>query len=205
MPAVDRRHQLLETALDVFSRRGYEGATTKEIAATAGITEAVIFRHFPSKQALYEAVLEYQHENSKFHQWLEQARKFMEKNDDQGLFRSIATHIIRSYREDSRCHRLIQFAALEGHQQGLEHHRQASMPVFELLNEYILRRQKEGALAPVSPTSILCAIAGMATHFGMMTQMFGFESCTSDETIVDEFTRILFKGILSESGKEQML
>jgi AcrR family transcriptional regulator len=56
--AADRQRQLLEVALNIFSRRGFKGATTKEIAAAAGVTEAIIFQHFPSKEALYSAVLE---------------------------------------------------------------------------------------------------------------------------------------------------
>jgi TetR/AcrR family transcriptional regulator len=206
MPANDRRHQLLDTALDVFAKRGYEGATTKEIASAAGVTEAVIFRHFPTKQALYLALLEHQSNNPRFREWLEEARNYMEKNDDEGLFRSIIRQILRGYREDCRCQRVVLFAALEGHEEGLKHHRESSMPTFELLNEYILRRQQDGAIsADLSPTAILCSIAGMATHFGMMTQMFGFDCCASDETITDEFTRILFKGILPEIGKRQTL
>jgi AcrR family transcriptional regulator len=58
MPASDRRSQILDIALNVFSKKGLNGATTKEIAAAAGVTEAIIFRHFPTKQALYQAVLE---------------------------------------------------------------------------------------------------------------------------------------------------
>jgi AcrR family transcriptional regulator len=49
MNAGDRRRQLLDAALELFSRKGFGGATTKEIAASAGVTEAIIFRHFPSK------------------------------------------------------------------------------------------------------------------------------------------------------------
>jgi AcrR family transcriptional regulator len=49
LPASDRRRQLVETALDFFSREGLGGTVTKEIAAAAGITEAIIFRHFPTK------------------------------------------------------------------------------------------------------------------------------------------------------------
>ena len=58
MSAADRQRQLLEVSMNAFSRRGFKGTTTKEIAATAGVTEAVIFQHFPSKEALYSAVLE---------------------------------------------------------------------------------------------------------------------------------------------------
>ena len=63
LPAEDRRRQLLETALGLFSKKGFDGTTTKEIAAAAGVTEAIIFRHFPTKQELYSAVLDYKHES----------------------------------------------------------------------------------------------------------------------------------------------
>jgi TetR/AcrR family transcriptional regulator len=195
MPAIDRRHQLLETALEVFSRRGFEGATTKEIAAEAGVNEAVIFRHFPNKQALYAAVLDYHRQSSHFEDWLAEAKTYMERSDDEGLFRSMAAAIICAYRRDPRGQRVFLFAALEGHEQGLAHHRALSVPVFELLNEYILRRQREGALAGIQPGAILSAIAGMATHYAMITQMFGFDCHISDDTVIEAFTRIMMQGV----------
>src|ERR1035438_410395 len=91
LAATDRRQQLLESALDLFSRKGFEGATTKEIAAAAGVTEAIIFRHFPSKQALYQAVLDYRHESAETQEWLAETKGCMERNDDAGLMRAIAT------------------------------------------------------------------------------------------------------------------
>ncbi len=195
MPAIDRRQQLLETALEVFSRRGFEGATTKEIAAAAGVNEAVIFRHFPNKQALYTGVLDYQQQCGHFEAWLATAKACMARSDDEGLFRSIATAIINAHRKDPRGHRVVLFAALEGHEQGLAHHRALSIPVFELLNDYILRRQSEGALAQLPAGAILSGIAGMATHYAMMTQMFGFDCDISDDAVIEAFTRIMMQGV----------
>ncbi|HLA00755.1 MAG TPA: TetR/AcrR family transcriptional regulator [Thermodesulfovibrionales bacterium] len=51
------RDKILETALKLFSRKGYLGATTKEIAKDAGIAEVTLFRHFPSKERLFGEVL----------------------------------------------------------------------------------------------------------------------------------------------------
>jgi len=51
MAGEDRRRQLIEVAIELFSQRGFAGTTTKEIAAAAGVTEAVIFRHFATKHA----------------------------------------------------------------------------------------------------------------------------------------------------------
>lgn len=53
----DRRSSILEAARSVFAERGYEGAKTQQIAAAAKVSEALVYRHFPSKMALYRAVL----------------------------------------------------------------------------------------------------------------------------------------------------
>jgi len=196
MAASDRKHQLLERALDVFSRRGFEGATTKEIAVAAGVTEAVIFRHFPTKQALYTAVLDYRLQSNEAHSWLSEAKCCMDRNDDEGLFRSIATHILRCYRTDPRFERMMLFAALEGHELALEYIRQQSFPVFQLLRDYIVRRQAEGALRGLNLGVIFTAVFGMAHHYAQITQMFGYAPlAASDEEIVDGFIRIVLDGL----------
>jgi AcrR family transcriptional regulator len=56
--AADRREQILAVATALFARQGFNGTTTKEVAANAGVTEALIFRHFPSKEDLYWAVID---------------------------------------------------------------------------------------------------------------------------------------------------
>ena len=50
------RQQLLDTAAAVFAERGYAGATTKEIAKAAGVSEGTIYRHFADKRELFGAV-----------------------------------------------------------------------------------------------------------------------------------------------------
>lgn len=53
LPAADRKHAILMAAAPVFARLGRAGATTKEIAKAAGISEALLYKHFPGKEALY--------------------------------------------------------------------------------------------------------------------------------------------------------
>lgn len=59
-PGVDRREQILEAALDVFAEEGFDGATTKEIAARADVTHGLIYFYFPSKEELFNAAFEHQ-------------------------------------------------------------------------------------------------------------------------------------------------
>src|SRR5438270_5735446 len=102
MAGPDRRTQLLEIALNFFAKKGFNGTTTKEIAAAAGVTEAIIFRHFPSKQALYTAVLDYHHEGGEVDECLARWKLLMDGNDDEGLIRAIVESIIAWYRNDVR-------------------------------------------------------------------------------------------------------
>jgi AcrR family transcriptional regulator len=57
LPGTERKTIILEAARKVFAECGYEGAKTQQIAKAAKISEALVYRHFPSKLALYRAVL----------------------------------------------------------------------------------------------------------------------------------------------------
>lgn len=58
LSAEARRRQLVGAAARVFARYGLSGATTRAIADEAEVAEALIYRHFPSKQALFVACVE---------------------------------------------------------------------------------------------------------------------------------------------------
>jgi AcrR family transcriptional regulator len=53
----ERKRSIVEAAMPLFARRGFSGTTTKEIARQAGVSEALLFQHFPSKAALYREIL----------------------------------------------------------------------------------------------------------------------------------------------------
>lgn len=57
IPGRERRDLILAAARRVFSRNGYHGAKTLQIAREAGVSEALVYRHYPSKLSLYRAVL----------------------------------------------------------------------------------------------------------------------------------------------------
>jgi AcrR family transcriptional regulator len=57
LPVAERRALIVEAAGQAFGERGYDGVTLHEIAAAAGVTKPVLYRHFDSKRALYLALL----------------------------------------------------------------------------------------------------------------------------------------------------
>ncbi|WP_066520777.1 TetR/AcrR family transcriptional regulator [Curtobacterium ammoniigenes] len=58
MPASERRLLILESAREVFGKRGYYGATTDQIAAAAGVSQPYVVRMFGSKESLFLEVLD---------------------------------------------------------------------------------------------------------------------------------------------------
>lgn len=57
LPAAERRALIVEAAGRLFGERGYEGTRLDDIAAAAGVTKPVLYRHFESKRDLYLALL----------------------------------------------------------------------------------------------------------------------------------------------------
>lgn len=53
LPADARREAILEAALPLFAEKGFEAVTTKEIAEAAGVSEALLYRHFASKHEIW--------------------------------------------------------------------------------------------------------------------------------------------------------
>ncbi|MCX5656605.1 MAG: helix-turn-helix domain containing protein [Planctomycetota bacterium] len=56
LPGEQRREVIIRAARRVFVEKGFDGTTTRELAEAAGVSEALLFKHFPSKEALYGAI-----------------------------------------------------------------------------------------------------------------------------------------------------
>jgi AcrR family transcriptional regulator len=59
LPAEERKKQILKCAVKVFARTNYQSTRVADIAAEAGISEAMIYKHFSSKNAIYLDVLKH--------------------------------------------------------------------------------------------------------------------------------------------------
>lgn len=51
-----RRAAIIKAVQRVFAEKGFDGTTTRELADAAGVSEALLFKHFPTKEALYAAM-----------------------------------------------------------------------------------------------------------------------------------------------------
>ena len=53
------KEKIVETALDLFAQRGYDGVSIRDIARAVGIRESSIYNHFPSKRAVFDGIVDY--------------------------------------------------------------------------------------------------------------------------------------------------
>jgi AcrR family transcriptional regulator len=58
LPREQRRESILRAAARAFARAGYAATSMEDVAAEAGITRLIVYRHFASKEDLYRAVLD---------------------------------------------------------------------------------------------------------------------------------------------------
>lgn len=66
MTAQKRKEAILRAAAPVIARAGLHGTSVRDIAEAAGVSEALLYKHFPSKQALYDEALSAAREFSRF-------------------------------------------------------------------------------------------------------------------------------------------
>jgi len=202
LPAIDRRRQLIEAAMDLFSRKGFAGTTTKEIALAAGVSEAIIFRHFATKRDLYTAIIEHNIHSAGARQALAGIEACMKRRDDEGLFRAIAREVIAGHRKDARFERLMLHAGLEGHELATIYRSEFGLPIMASLKAYLERRQRSGALRQINAGAMIVAIAGMANYFALNTQ--DPDMHLKDDQAVEAFTRIMMDGIRKPSALKKV-
>jgi AcrR family transcriptional regulator len=58
LPSRERRDAIVAAVRGTFAQNGFDGTTTRELARAAGVSEALLYKHFPSKESLYVAMLE---------------------------------------------------------------------------------------------------------------------------------------------------
>ncbi len=171
IPSSDRREQILDVAMTLFARQGFEGTTTREIAEMAKVNEAIIFRHFPTKEDLYWAIIERKIQTSGRRAMMQEL--LAAGGSDFDIFSAIAERILRRTERDAEITRLLLFTALERHELSEEFFRKHVAGQFELLSDYIRRRIAAGAFRDVDPELAARSFLGMLIYHYQVEELFG--------------------------------
>lgn len=193
----ERQASLISTAASLFAANGFKGTTTKEIAKAAGISEALLFKYFPTKRALYAAILAEKAQYSGLREAVEEAA---EKRDDEQLFTLLASYRIRKG-ADPTLFRLLLFSALEGHEMSEMFFQQQYRAFHELLAGYIRRRIEEGAFRSVDPLLAARAFFGIIIHHRLLHDILGLPLHRTYEDTVTEYVSLFLHGLMADSSQ----
>src|ERR1700724_410992 len=173
MSGENRRRQLLRVAIDTFARDGFGGTKTRDIASAAGVSEAILFRHFATKEDLYHAILDAKEDTLESGRMMRSLELCARRRDDAGLFRQLAANILSSFRDDPAFHRLMVYASLEGHLLASLFRERFGLPMSAFLHRYVSLRQKEGAFRDCEPDLAVMFAVGTMVHYAMAKYVFG--------------------------------
>ena len=114
-----------------------------------GITEAALYRYYPSKEAMYAAILD--ERMAAVDCWSTRSSPIARAGDDRAVFTSSRARSSARVEADPDLLRILLFSALEGHELARPFQENASGALREFLTQYIERRYREGAFRAVDP------------------------------------------------------
>ena len=199
MAGEDRRRQILQVAMNLFSQRGFRGTTTKEIAQAAGVSEAMVFRHFATKDELYAAILDQKAcHTGTMEDICVGLAETIERGDDTEVFAGIAHGMLQHHEEDLEFIRLLLYSALERHKLFQMFWERNVRQMAEFMRSYIEQRQRDGAFRAIEPLIVARMFTGTIINHSLVNLLFDPQRTLlniSNERAAQEFTEILLGGI----------
>ncbi len=191
--STERQAGLIQAATTLFAKKGFNGTTTKEIARAAGVSEALVFKHFPTKRALYAAILA---EKVTVSELLGAIEESAEKRDDRRVFTLIASYRIRPG-VDPTLLRLLLFSALEGHELSDMFFGKHHKVFYDHLAAYIHTRVEDGAFRQIDPLLAARAFIGMVVHHRLLHEIFGVPIDRPYDDTVSTYVDIFLQGLVA--------
>jgi len=203
MAGEQRRSQIVRVAMRLFSRRGFRGTTTKEIARAAGVSEAMVFRHFATKEELYSAIIDDKACAGDAEDPRQIVADALAEKNDRAVFEGLALNALVQNECDPEFQRLLLYSALEEHELAQMFWDKFVRRVYEFLGDYIRERQKDGAMVEIEPAIVVRAFIGMVIHHSLNNNLYDRKRSLlkiSNEEAAARFAQILLNGIMAASS-----
>lgn len=184
---ISNKTKILQTALQLFAERGYDGTATSLIAKEAGVSEGLIFRHFGSKAGLLEAIM-----LEGLAQIAETMRAYETDMDPREAILAHIDQSVRLMREQAVFWRFVQQVRFQPAVMA------AAAPRIAAANQFILTRLTEqfaklGAPQPALEAAVLFAlIDGITIHFLQLPGDYPLEAIA--QSLKHKYTNETFLG-----------
>lgn len=188
-----RRGQIVKASMTLFARKGFAGTTTRELARAAGVSEALIFRLFPTKRALYAAII---------HRKIAETRGLFDPatgggESDRTFFHRIGMALLLRVQQDSTFLRLLLYSGLEAHALSDIFFDTQVASVIDHLRRRIAAGIAAGRYRRADPYLAARAFTGMLVQFAISQEIFRLRRKVSPpvDRVVRTFVGLFFEGV----------
>lgn len=193
----DTRSRILRSALHLFARKGYDGTTTRDLAATAGVAEGTLFRHFTNKKAILVEVATAG--------WVEILTDLLTELSEMGSYKAVAQVMRRRMLNMHKNHDLMRVCFMEAQfhpdlQERIQSEVIAKMT--DVAEAFFQTAMEKGIYRPINPKIVaqvflgMFAIAGFSQHTIIDSQSNPQDLQEMAEGIAD----IFLHGVLAKSS-----
>ncbi len=190
----ERRTAILDAALRVFADKGYRGATSRVIAAEAGITPGTIYWYFKGKEDLFRAVIR---ERSPIPAVLAQAARSDRPPEE--VIPEIMDTYLRALEEPPAKYAFRIVLSELGHDPELTAvlREEIALRLLGALSEYVTTQMDKGRIRPINPAFVPMAIMGPLLLVLLGQSLMGMDfGPQARELVVNTISDVILRGLL---------
>jgi len=191
--------RLIEAAVQLFSRHGFKGTSTRDIANLAGVNEATLFRYFPKKTDLFWAAAESRLNRLKFGRELQNG--LATDLDPDVIVPMLASFMVENISEHPELMRLLYVARFElpGADRVFREH---LGPIFDSVNAYFTRCAAKGLIRDLDPAIATLGLVGaVGAHLNLHELFTGQDVSGDARTAAPVYAQLWLQG-LQQKPKE---
>ena len=202
-----RSAQILEAAARVFAQKGYHAATTKEIAAQAGVSEGTIYNYFHSKEDLLLSIPRLISETTALPALSQMlATPITSGGDEEKLMTIVLENAFQNLRRNVDFLKVLFSTLPTMDEETLEEYlRRMPLWLAQALEEFLQFRIAQGVYRPMDTTVVARAFMGMIVFFVLTQEVLPGKRVFAPvdyDVIGREIARLFLHGVLAHPGQE---
>ena len=193
LSAAERRTQSLERVTRLFAERGFSGTTTADLARAAGVSEAMLYKLFGSKEGIYQAMVEHKLADAGWGDFSVDPE--LEPRD---FFRGLAARIFLRVEGDPDFVRLLHYSDLQGGRFAELFHAAMGEAVIDSVGAYVRGQAEAGALrSDLDPTLSGASFLCTCWHWAVARKVFQTPYLTGvdDEQVIATLVSLFLEGV----------
>jgi AcrR family transcriptional regulator len=192
------QQKIINAAIKVFSEKGFEGATTSEIAQEAGVAEGTIFRHFGTKKGILQGILISAVTSFQKPQIMTYLAELIEKGDARTLVHVIKEQLNAIQQQLPLLKMLFYEAQVHTEVQEIIVDRIAK-PILDLLSQSIEKQKNMGEFRRFDANLMVISLISSLWGYVVWKQIAPEQEILDEEEALEQLLNIWLKGVVANS------